>query len=86
MQAGSAEYYAMTAAYADSWAAARDKGATINISSCDGCTRNTRIDYIFTSYNAWFLSVQSAEIIDTRDANGYMASDHRPLVVTYTVQ
>jgi endonuclease/exonuclease/phosphatase family metal-dependent hydrolase len=76
----------MSAAYSDNWAAASDKGATTNISSCDGCTRNTRIDYIFSSYDAWFLSVQSAEIIDTSDDNGYTASDHRPLVVTYIVQ
>jgi hypothetical protein len=29
--------------------------------------------------------VKSAQIIDTRDAYGYMASDHKPLLVTYTV-
>jgi len=86
MGVGSAEYHAMSATYSDNWAAASDKGATTNISPCDGCTRNTRIDYIFSSYSAWFLSVQSAEIIDTLDGNGYMASDHRPVVVTYNVQ
>jgi len=34
----------------------------------------------------WFLTVESAQMIDTRDGDGFMPSDHKPLVVTYRVQ
>jgi endonuclease/exonuclease/phosphatase family metal-dependent hydrolase len=87
MQQSSAEYGTIAAGFADAWAIARQNGTAYNYSgNCDGCTRNSRIDYIFSSWGAWFLSVQSAEMIDTRDGYGYMASDHKPMVVTYQVQ
>lgn len=87
MQAFSPEYLLGTTSWLDGWAAAKANGTAINFpGNCDGCTRNSRIDYIFSSFGAWFLSVQSAEVIDTRDGYGTMASDHRPIVVTYNVQ
>jgi len=87
MQAGSLEYSVTVApGYIDAWDTARNLGATLNYAgNCDGCTRNTRIDYLFSS-NVWFLTVESAQMIDTRDGDGFMPSDHKPLVVTYRVQ
>jgi endonuclease/exonuclease/phosphatase family metal-dependent hydrolase/regulation of enolase protein 1 (concanavalin A-like superfamily) len=86
MQYGSGEYSVAATGYTDAWMAASSLGATLNYSgNCDGCTRNSRIDYVFSSGGASFLAVKSAQIIDTRDAYGYMPSDHKPLLVTYTV-
>jgi endonuclease/exonuclease/phosphatase family metal-dependent hydrolase len=87
MQQGSTEYNQAVTGYSDAWLAAKAIGATTNYSgNCDGCTRNSRIDYVFASKGASFLSVKAAAIIDTRDANGYMPSDHKPTLVTYTVK
>lgn len=86
MQQSSAEYAAAASGYVDAWAKARELGATSNYSgNCDGCTRNSRIDYVFSSKGASFLSVRGAQIYDTRDGGGHMPSDHKPMVVTYTV-
>lgn len=86
MQYSSSEYYTATTGYTDAWLAASNIGATLNYSgNCDGCTRNSRIDYVFASNGASFLAIKSAQIVDTRDAYGYMPSDHKPLLVTYTV-
>ena len=86
MQASSTEYAAAVSGYQDAWAAARDAGVTINYSgNCDGCTRNSRIDYVFRSHGAGFLTLQAAQMIDTRDGNGSMPSDHKPMLVTYGV-
>jgi len=87
MQAGSGEYWTVANGYNDAWATASSNGTASNFSgNCDGCTRNSRIDYVFSSQGAWFLSIASAQMIDTRDGNGYMASDHKPMLVTYTVR
>jgi endonuclease/exonuclease/phosphatase family metal-dependent hydrolase len=87
MQQSSGEYAAAASSYIDAWAAARSIGTTINYSgNCDGCTRNSRIDYVFSSHGAWFLELQAARIYDTRDANGAMPSDHKPMLVTYSVR
>jgi endonuclease/exonuclease/phosphatase family metal-dependent hydrolase len=87
MQAGSWEYGLAATGYQDAWAAASANGTSINYSgNCDGCTRNSRIDYVFASKGATFLSIASAQMIDTRDGDGIMPSDHKPLLVTYTVK
>jgi endonuclease/exonuclease/phosphatase family metal-dependent hydrolase len=87
MQEDSAEYNVMSAFYTDAWPAARALGATTNYSgNCDGCTRNSRIDYVFVSKGQSFVTVQSAEIIDSRDSNGAMPSDHKPMLVTFKVK
>ena len=86
MQASSAEYGAAASGYSDAWVAARNAGVTINYpGNCDGCTRNSRIDYVFASHGASFLALRSAEVLDTRDGQGAMPSDHKPLLVTYDV-
>jgi endonuclease/exonuclease/phosphatase family metal-dependent hydrolase len=87
MQASSSEYAAAAASYVDAWALARTNGVTINYpGNCDGCTRNSRIDYVFASQGATSLSLQSAQIFDTRDANGITPSDHKPMLVIYAVR
>jgi endonuclease/exonuclease/phosphatase family metal-dependent hydrolase len=87
MQSSSGEYWAMIAGgFTDAWDAARNLGTNYNYDgNCDGCTRNSRIDYQFSTSSAWFLTVRSGQMIDTRDAYGYMPSDHKPFVITYNV-
>ena len=86
MQYGSTEYKASVVNYTDAWLAAKALGTATNYSgNCDGCTRNSRIDYVFTSKGASFLQLRSAQVVDTRDSSGVMPSDHKPLIVTYRV-
>ena len=62
-------------------------GVTTNYDgNCDGCTRNSRIDYMFFSKDASSLVLKGAEIIDTRDSSGAMPSDHKPMVATLDVK
>jgi endonuclease/exonuclease/phosphatase family metal-dependent hydrolase len=87
MQSGSTEYKAMTATYSDGWLTAKALGATTNYAgNCDGCTRNSRIDYVFTSKAQTVVSVKSAAILDSRDAKGVTPSDHKPMLVTFDVK
>jgi endonuclease/exonuclease/phosphatase family metal-dependent hydrolase/regulation of enolase protein 1 (concanavalin A-like superfamily) len=73
--------------YIDAWPAARALGMATNYAgNCDGCTRNGRIDYVMASRGAAFLQLVSARIFDTRSSSGVMASDHKPLLVTYSVR
>jgi endonuclease/exonuclease/phosphatase family metal-dependent hydrolase len=86
MQYGSTEYKASVVDYTDAWLAAKALGTATNYSgNCDGCTRNSRIDYVFTSKGASFLRLQAAQVVDTRNSAGVMPSDHKPLLVTYAV-
>lgn len=75
-------------AYNDSWTVATAKGTAYQFSGLapDGATKKGRIDYIFSSKNAANLTVISSQVYDTRDASGYMASDHRPVVTTFEVR
>ena len=87
MQPYSTEYYASAANHVDGWLKAKSLGTAYNYSgNCDGCTRNSRIDYVWLSKGATTLSVKSAQIYDTRDANGVMPSDHKPLLLTFSVK
>lgn len=87
MQEGSPEYLQAMVGYTDAWPAAKALGAALNYSdNCDGCTRNSRIDYEFASKGATFLTVRSAQVFDTRDANGVTPSDHKPMLVVYDVK
>ena len=74
--------------YRDSWAVASSKGTAYQFSglSPDGATKKGRIDYIFYSRNTSNLAVVSSKVYDTRDSNGYMPSDHRPVVTTFEVR
>jgi endonuclease/exonuclease/phosphatase family metal-dependent hydrolase/regulation of enolase protein 1 (concanavalin A-like superfamily) len=86
MQAGSTEYNAMVKTYSDAWLTAKALGTAVNYAgNCDGCTRNSRIDYVFTSKAQTFATVKSAQIIDSRDANGVTPSDHKPMLVTFNI-
>lgn len=87
MVQGSTEYGQAVTGHSDAWLAAKAIGTALNYSgNCDGCTRGGRIDYVFTSNDATFLKLKSAQIFDTRNASGYMASDHKPLLVVYDVK
>ncbi len=73
--------------HVDGWEEAKSLSVTANYSgNCDGCTRNSRIDYVFVSKGATSLVVKKAEIIDTRNSSGVMASDHKPMIVTFEVK
>jgi endonuclease/exonuclease/phosphatase family metal-dependent hydrolase len=78
----------MTSGYIDSWAkAAADNTAYSYAGNTSfGATRNARIDYTFVSKTASALTIKRAEVFDTRDSNGYMPSDHKPLVVNLEVK
>jgi endonuclease/exonuclease/phosphatase family metal-dependent hydrolase len=84
---GSTENATMTTAYYDSWAKAQANGTAIAYpGNTAGNTRNSRIDYIYYSHGASSLVLQSSQVFDTRDANGVMPSDHRPLMSIFTVK
>ena len=74
--------------YYDAWTIAANKGRATGISGISpfGATKNGRIDYIFYSRNAPNLVVLDAWTPDTRDSNGHMPSDHRPVVVNFEVR
>jgi len=72
--------------YTDSWTVAAGNGTAVAFSGNSGQTKNGRIDYIFYSKGAANLSVASSQVFDTRDANGVMPSDHRPVLTTFTVR
>jgi len=83
----STENATMTKTYYDSWAVAQAKGTDIAYAgNTAGNTRNGRIDFIYYSHNATDLVLKSAQVYDTRDANGVMPSDHRPLMSVFTVK
>jgi endonuclease/exonuclease/phosphatase family metal-dependent hydrolase len=84
---GTSEINIMTAGYIDAWPAARSLGTAVNFyGNCDGCTRNTRIDYGFSSKAATMLTLKSTEIFDTRNSSNVMASDHKPMLLVYEVR
>jgi endonuclease/exonuclease/phosphatase family metal-dependent hydrolase len=87
-QASSSHVTTVTDTYYDAWARAAAAGTATDYpgNSRVGATRNTRIDYIFYSKQASRLVLRSARVYDTRDARGHMASDHKPLVVTFEVR
>ncbi len=72
--------------YYDSWTVAKSKGTAYAFSGNDGQTKNGRIDYIFYSRKSSGLTVKSSQVYDTRDSNGVMPSDHRPVLTTFYVQ
>lgn len=83
---GSTENAKMKEAYKDSWAEAQAAGTAIAYSGNEaGNTRNSRIDYIYFSNDATKLTLRSSQVFDTRDSNGVMPSDHRPLLSIFDV-
>ena len=83
----STENARMTQTYYDSWAQAQADGTAIAYAgNTAGNTRNGRIDFIYYSHGATNLALKSSQVYDTRDANGVMPSDHRPLMSVFTVK
>ena len=72
--------------YNDSWSVAAAQGTAVAFLGNDGQTKKGRIDYIYYSKASADLSVVSSQVFDTRDANGFMPSDHRPVLTTFTVK
>jgi endonuclease/exonuclease/phosphatase (EEP) superfamily protein YafD len=74
--------------YRDSWTDAQARGAASSFAGLapDGATRNGRIDYIFYSRGSTNLAVVDSKVYDTRDGNGIMPSDHRPVLTTFEVR
>jgi endonuclease/exonuclease/phosphatase family metal-dependent hydrolase len=75
-----------TRTYKDSWAVAAANGTAVAFAGNNGETRSGRIDYIFYSGGASDLSVRSSQVVDTRDGNGTMPSDHRPVLTVFNVR
>ncbi len=70
----------------DGWAVAKSKGVAVTYSgNPDGNTRNTRIDYVWSSKGASALTVTRAQVFNTKWFRTGI-SDHKPLIVTYRVQ
>jgi endonuclease/exonuclease/phosphatase family metal-dependent hydrolase len=72
--------------YHDSWNVALANGTATSFAGNTGQTKNGRIDYIYYSRGSTNLFVKSSQVYDTRDANGVMASDHRPLLTVFEVR
>jgi endonuclease/exonuclease/phosphatase family metal-dependent hydrolase len=86
-QSTSTNITTMTADYDDSWARAQSLGIAYTYpDNPSGATRNSRIDYIFQSKGATSLVLKRVEVFDARDANGYMPSDHKPLMAVFDVK
>jgi endonuclease/exonuclease/phosphatase family metal-dependent hydrolase len=77
----------LLAKYYDAWAEAKKAGtASAAPDNPNGYTRNSRIDDVLYSRGETNLTLKSVQVIDTRDANGVMPSDHRPLLAVFQVQ
>jgi endonuclease/exonuclease/phosphatase family metal-dependent hydrolase len=86
-QPGDPPITTMTASYFDAWAEGRRLGiATSPPDNPNGNTRNSRLDYVFYSRGELHLTLRRVEVVETRDANGVMPSDHRPLLAEFLVQ
>jgi len=72
--------------YYDTWAVAASKGTATAFSGNSGETKNGRIDYILYSRKSAYLTVKSSQVYDTRDSNGVMPSDHRPVLTVFNVK
>jgi endonuclease/exonuclease/phosphatase family metal-dependent hydrolase len=76
----------LNTAFYDSWTVALSKGTALAYPGNAGETKNGRIDYIFYSKGCSNLTVTSSQVFDTRDANGIMPSDHRPVLTVFQVK
>jgi endonuclease/exonuclease/phosphatase family metal-dependent hydrolase len=83
----STENATMKQTYYDSWGVAQTNGTAVAYAgNTSGNTRNGRIDYIYYSHGAGFLTLKSSQVFDTRDASGVTPSDHKPLMSVFTVK
>jgi endonuclease/exonuclease/phosphatase family metal-dependent hydrolase len=77
----------LIAKYNDGWAEAKKLGiASAPPDDPNGYTRNSRIDFVLYSRGEANLTLKGVQVVETRDSNGVMPSDHRPLVATFTVK
>lgn len=78
----------MASEYDDGWTSADAIGTAqcYDGNTRYGATHNYKIDFVFESEGASALRVLSSRVFDTRDARGVMPSDHKPLLVTFSVQ
>ena len=84
---GTTEINTIASGYYDAWSVAQSNGVAYSApDNPNGNTRNSRIDYVFYSRGAQNLALKSVTVVDTRDSNGVMASDHRPLLAVFTVK
>jgi len=72
----------------DGWAEAAEDGTSVDYpgNTAYGATRRRRIDYVWWSKRASYVTLKSARVFDTRDADGDMPSDHKPLLVTLAIR
>jgi endonuclease/exonuclease/phosphatase family metal-dependent hydrolase len=86
-QPGDPPITTMTSAYHDAWAVGKSNGVAYSAPDNPyGNTRNSRIDYVFYSRSNRYLSLKKITVVDTRDANGHMPSDHRPVLAEFYVK
>jgi endonuclease/exonuclease/phosphatase family metal-dependent hydrolase len=71
--------------FTDSWAYAASHGTALAFSGNSGETKKGRIDYIYLSKGSSNITIQSSQVYDTRDSNGVMPSDHRPVLTVFSV-
>jgi endonuclease/exonuclease/phosphatase family metal-dependent hydrolase len=76
------ELQPVLAGFRDAWADALSAGRTIGAGSTQ---RSTRVDYIFY-IDGGSMTLESAEFVDTAALIGAIASDHQPLVATFTLR
>jgi endonuclease/exonuclease/phosphatase family metal-dependent hydrolase len=80
---GTPEINEMLKTHNDGWLIAKSKGVAVSYAgNPDGNTRNTRIDYVWYSKGASYLSVTRAEVFDTKTT----ISDHNAVMVTFQVR
>jgi endonuclease/exonuclease/phosphatase family metal-dependent hydrolase len=75
------EMQPVVAGFRDAWDEASRSGRALGALT----QRTTRIDYIFYAPGN-SLTLQSAEFVDTAALIGVLASDHQPVVATFTVR
>jgi endonuclease/exonuclease/phosphatase family metal-dependent hydrolase len=80
--ADAGEMRAVTTSYRDAWADAQSAGRAVGTPFG---RRSNRIDFIFYAAGS-SLTLESAEFVDTVALIGVEASDHKPLVATFTVR
>jgi endonuclease/exonuclease/phosphatase family metal-dependent hydrolase len=85
-QSTDAASVSMKQSYYDSWAEAQADGTATSFAGNNGQTRNSRIDYIYFSRGASFLTLKSSQVFDVRSSKGVMPSDHRPMMTTFIVK
>ena len=77
------EIATMKATYTDTWPSAQALGTAVGTGITHGAHR---VDYIFQSKSATYLSLTSMQIFNTADANGVKPSDHEPVLAVFQVK